>query len=135
MAVRIFIDGFELSKEGEEIDFSKYKMPLEKHWRLSRLETFRAWILYSVKEDNLTTKEELVKSLERTFKPKYASMLSEFRFSLGKDFDFKKEFSNIVKPLLKKGLIVKKDRNFILIEDGRKQVDKIFKSARYHQNR
>jgi len=140
VAVRILIDGFGLSKEafssikGEETDFSKYEIPLERHWHLSRLETFRTWILYSIKEDNLNTKEELINSLEKTFKPKYIPILSEFRFSFGERFDFEKEFDNLIKPLLEEKFIIKKGKNFILTEDGKSRVDRIFRSIRYHQS-
>ena len=140
VASRILIDGFSLSKEvlssakGEEIDFSKYKMPLERHRHLSRLETFRAWILYSMKEDNLTTKEELIKSLKRSFKPKYTYILSEFRFRPAIDIDFEKEFDDIIKYLLEEKFITKNGENFTLTEDGRKRVDRIFKKIRYLQS-
>ena len=106
VTVRILIDGFELSKDalssikGEATDLSKYKIPLEKHWHLSKLETFKIWILYLIKEDNLSTKEELINSLERTFKPNYIPVLSKYRFNLGEEFDFEKEFKNLIKPLL-----------------------------------
>jgi len=141
VATRILIDGFELSKEalssikGEETDFSKYEIPLERHWHLSKLETFRTWVLYSIKEDNLNTKEELINSLERTFKPEYIPILSEFRFALGKGFDFEKEFDNLIKPLLEEKFIIKKGKNFILTEDGKSRVGRIFKSIRYRQSK
>ena len=141
VATRILIDGFGLSKEafysirGEETDFSKYKIPLERHWRLNKLETFRTWILYSIKEDGLNTKEGLIDSLERAFRPKYTPILSEFRFSLGKGFDFEKEFDNLIKPLLEEKFIIKRDKNFILTEDGKNRVDRIFKSIRYRQSK
>jgi len=140
VAVRILIDGFGLLKEafssikGEETDFSKYEIPLERHWHLSRLETFRTWILYSIKEDNLNTKEELINSLEKTFKPKYIPILSEFRFSFGEGFDFEKEFDNLIKPLLEEKFIIKKGKNFILTGDGKSRVDRVFRSIRYHQS-
>jgi len=140
VASRILMDGFSLSKEvlssvkGEEIDFSKYKMPLEGHRHLSRLETFRAWILYSMKEDNLTTKEELIKSLERSFKPKYTYILSEFRFRPAIDINFEKEFDDIIKYLLEENFLTKNGENFALTEDGRKRVDRIFKKIRYLQS-
>jgi len=141
VATRILIDGFELSKEalssikGEKTDFSKYEIPFERHWHLSKLETFRTWILYSIKEDDLNTKEELINSLERTFKPKYIPILSEFRFALGKRFDFEKEFDNLIKPLLEEKFIIKKGKNFILTEDGKSRVGRIFKSIRYRQSK
>jgi len=140
VTVRILIDGFELSKDafssikGEATDLSKYKIPLEKHWHLSKLETFKIWILYSIKEDNLSTKEELINSLERTFKPNYIPVLSKYRFNLGEEFDFEKEFKNLIKPLLEEKFIIKKDKNYILTEDGKGRIDRIFRSIRYRQS-
>ena len=140
VTVRILIDGFELSKDalssikGEATDLSKYKIPLEKHWHLSKLETFKIWILYSIKEDNLSTKEELINSLERTFKPNYIPVLSKYRFNLGEEFDFEKEFKNLIKPLLEEKFIIKKDKNYILTEDGKSRIDRIFRSIRYRQS-
>jgi len=140
VTVRILIDGFELSKDafssikGEATDLSKYKIPLEKHWHLSKLETFKIWILYSIKEDNLSTKEELINSLERIFKPNYIPVLSKYRFNLGEEFDFEKEFKNLIKPLLEEKFIIKKDKNYILTEDGKGRIDRIFRSIRYRQS-
>jgi len=140
VTVRILIDGVELSKDalpsikGEATDLSRYKMPFEKHWRLSKLETFKIWILYSIKEDNLSTKEELINSLKRTFKPKHISMLSKYGFNLGEGFDFEKEFENLIKSLLEEKFIIKKDKNYILTEDGKGRIDRIFRSIRYRQS-
>ncbi|RLI15731.1 hypothetical protein DRO41_03840, partial [Candidatus Bathyarchaeota archaeon] len=89
----------------------------------------------SIKEDNLNTEEELINSLESAFKPKYISILSEFRFALGKGFDFEKEFDNLIKPLLEEKFIIKKGKNFILTEDGKSRVGRIFKSIRYRQSK
>ena len=72
--------------------------------------------------------------MENTFKPKYTSILSEFRLSFGKGFDFENEFDNLIKPLLEEKFIVKKGKNFILTEDGKNRVDRIFKSIRYRQS-
>jgi len=140
VATRILIDGFELSKEalssikGEETDFSKYEIPLERYWHLSKLETFRTWILYSIKEDGLNTKEELIDSLERTFKPKYTPIPSEFKLSFGKEFDFEKEFDDLIKPLLEERFIIEEGKNFILTEDGKSRVDRILKTIRHRQS-
>jgi cation diffusion facilitator family transporter len=140
IAVRILVNGVGLSKEvffsikGEETDFSKYEMPLEKRWHLSKLETFRTWILYSIKEDNLNTEHGLVSSLERTFKPKYIPILSEFKFGLGKGFDFEREFGNIIKPLLDENFLIKRDETLILTQEGKNRVDRVFKNMRYLQS-
>lgn len=109
------------SIHGEETDFSKYEMPLEKHWHLSKLETFRIWILYSIKEDNLKTKDELIRSLEITFQPRYIPIMSDLRFKLGEGFNFEEEFETLTKPLLDEGYIIKKENEFVLtpmVKDG-----------------
>jgi len=140
ITVRILIDGVELSKyalssiKGEATDLSRYAIPLEKHWRLSKLETFKIWILYSIKEDNLSTKEELINSLERTFKPNYIPILGKYRFNLGEEFDFEKEFENLIKSLLEEKFIIKEDEKYVLTEDGKDRIDRIFRSIRYHQS-
>ena len=139
LAARILIDGFGLSKEalssakGEEIDPSRYETPLEKQWRLSRRETFQTWILYSMKEDEAFAKDELVNSLERTFNPKYIPIFSEFRFNLGEGFNFDEEFDNLTKPLLNRGLLVRKEGGFALTEKGRNLVNTTFKHMRFRQ--
>ncbi|MCD6465996.1 cation transporter, partial [Candidatus Bathyarchaeota archaeon] len=81
------------------------------------------------------TKEGLIDSLERAFRPKYTPILSEFRFSLGKGFDFEKEFDNLIKPLLEEKFIIKRGKNFILTEDGKSRVDRIFQSIKYRQSK
>jgi cation diffusion facilitator family transporter len=141
IALRIFIDGIELSKEalssirGEETDFSKYKIPLEKHWQLSKIESFKIWILYSIKKDNLTSKEEIINSLEETYKPQYIPILSEFKFNLGEGFDFKEKFNDLIRPLSDKKLLIKEDNKFIITKAGKDRVDKVFRSIRFHQNK
>ena len=72
--------------------------------------------------------------MERTFKPKYIPIPSEFRFALGKGFNFEKEFDNLIKPLLEEKFIIKKGKNFILTEDGKNRVNRIFRNIRYHQS-
>ena len=137
VAARILVDGVKLSKEtiaslkGEEVDLKKYELPLEKHWEMSKLETFRTWILYSVKELKLNTRDELVHELERTFKPKYVPILTEFKFSLGKGFDFEKSFDTLVNPLVENGLLVKRNEDFVITEEGEKRITELTRMRRY----
>jgi cation diffusion facilitator family transporter len=137
VATRILVDGIKLSKEtiasikGEEVDLKKYEIPFEKQWELSKLETFRTWILYSVKELQLKTRDELVRELECTFKPKYVPILAEFRFSLGKGFDFEESFSTLVNPLVEKDLLVEKNGDLFITEEGNKRITGLSRSLRY----
>jgi divalent metal cation (Fe/Co/Zn/Cd) transporter len=77
IAVRISIDGISLTREvaksmsGQQPEFSKFKLPIEKQFEQRRLDNFRNWILYSIYKGKLSTKEELVDSLEKTFRPSY----------------------------------------------------------------
>jgi hypothetical protein len=100
---------------------------------LSKLETFRTWILYSVKELKLNTRDELIHELERTFKPKYVPILTEFKFSLGKGCDFEELFDTLVNPLLKNDLLAKQNGDFIITDKGRKGIAELTRSLRYHQ--
>ena len=136
ISIRIFRDGIELSREvatfirGGTVDLSRYEIPFEKHWRLSKLETFRIWILYSV-EDALNTKETLIHSLEMAFKRRYFPTLSESRYSLGEEFNFEDEFNDLIRPLLEDELITEEDGKFILTERGKRRINGIFRSLRY----
>jgi len=140
VAIRIFIDGIALSKEalwsikGEETDFSKYGIPLEKHWHLSKIEAFRIWILYSIKKENLTSKEEIIHALEETYQPEYMPILSEFNMNLGKGFDFKEKIDDLIRPLLEKNWLVQKDNKLLLTQNGLEHMSRIFKNLRFHQN-
>ncbi len=71
IAVHILKDSFGLFREalssmkGEETDFTKYGMPLAKHYEGYRLKSFRGWIMYCLREDGLRTKKELISSRKR----------------------------------------------------------------------
>jgi cation diffusion facilitator family transporter len=137
VAARILVDGIKLSKEtiasikGEEVDLKKYEIPFERQWEMSKLETFRTWILYSVKELKLNTKDELIGELERTFKPKYVPILTEFKFSLGKGFDFEGSFDTLVNPLVDNDLLVKRNGDLLITEEGRKRITELTRMVRY----
>jgi cation diffusion facilitator family transporter len=137
VAARILVDGIKLSKEtiasikGEEVDLRKYEIPFERQWEMSKLETFRTWILYSVKELKLNTKDELIRELERTFKPKYVPILTEFKFSLGKGFDFEGSFDTLVNPLVDNDLLVKRNGDLLITEEGRKRITELTRMVRY----
>jgi len=137
IAMRILVDGIRLSKEtiasirGEEVDLKNYEVPFEKQWESSKLETFRTWLLYSVKELKLKKRDELIQELERTFKPKYVPILAEFKFSLGKGFDFKESFDNLVYPLVKNHLLVKCNGDFFITDNGIAHMTELKRSLRY----
>jgi hypothetical protein len=137
VAVRILIDGVGLSREtiaaikGEEVNLEKYEVPFERHWRMAKLETFRTWILYTIQELKLKNRHELVSELERVFKPKYVPILTEFKFSLGKDFDFEESFDILIKPLLENDFLTNQNGSFLITNKGRKHITKLTKNLRY----
>lgn len=137
VAVRILVDAVDLSKEtissikGEEMDLERYEVPLEKQWQMSKLETFRAWILLSVKEGKMLEREELIKELERTFKPKYVPILSEFKFSLGEGFDFGESFDTLSGPLLAEELLTKQDGAYAITDKGDKHISRLTRRIRF----
>jgi hypothetical protein len=137
IAMRILVDGIRLSKEtiasirGEEIDLKNYEVPFEKQWESSKLETFRTWILYSVRDLELKTRDELIQELEQTFKPEYVPILAEFKFSLGKGFDFEKSFDDLVNPLMEYNLLIKRNGDFHITDKGITQVTELKRTLRY----
>jgi Co/Zn/Cd efflux system component len=139
VAVRILIDGMSLSKEtfasikGEDVDLEKYEVPFERHWRMSKIETFRTWILYSIKELELKTRNELVNELKRTFKPEYIPILTEYKFRLGEGFDFEESFDALVNPLLENGLLDKKNGGFLITDEGENLLTELTKNLRFLQ--
>jgi Co/Zn/Cd efflux system component len=141
VAARILIDAVGLLKDmlssirGEKTSLSKYEVPFEKQWQSSKLATFRSWILYSVKEEQLDTRDAIINSLEKTFKPEYVPILSEFKFSLGKGFDFKQSFDDLLKPLLDERLLIQQNQKFILTDEGRSRVDGLLRNMRFARAR
>lgn len=139
VAAKILIDGVGLVRElratiqGEAADLAKYALPLEEQWRLSKVETFRTWILYLVQEETATTRDALIAALETTFKPEYVPILHEFRFSLGKDVDFDATFDELTRPLLDDGLLVQQRDGFVLTAKGRNRVNRMVRSLRFRQ--
>jgi divalent metal cation (Fe/Co/Zn/Cd) transporter len=139
VAVRILVDGIGLSKEtfasikGDEVNLEKYEFPFESHWRMSKVETFRTWILYSVKELGLKTRNELVTELTVTFKPEYIPVLSEYKFRLGEGFNFDESFNSLVNPLFDAGLLTENEGKFLITVEGEKRITDLTRNLRFLQ--
>jgi divalent metal cation (Fe/Co/Zn/Cd) transporter/predicted transcriptional regulator len=139
VGIKILIDGLGLSKEvlasikGEEVDLEKYEFPFERHWRMSKVETFRTWILYSVNEFNIKTRNELITELEHTFRPEYVPLLTEYKFMLGDGFDFEESFDALVNPLLENGLLNKQNEEYLITDKGTKHVTQLTRNLRFLQ--
>jgi Co/Zn/Cd efflux system component/predicted transcriptional regulator len=139
VGMKILIDGLGLSKEifasikGEKVDLGKYEVPFERHWRMSKIETFRTWILYSVKELKSKTRNEIVNELKHTFKPEYIPILTEYKFRLGEGFDFEESFDTLVNPLLENNLLAEQNGNFLITDKGVKHVTELTKNLRFLQ--
>jgi hypothetical protein len=86
--------------------------------------------LYSIKEEKLKSREELISMLEKTFNPEYVPIISEFRFSLGKSVDFHESFDVIVKPLLSRGLLIQQKDGYSITNEGVSFVNRTMKSTR-----
>ncbi len=141
ISYRILKDAFGLTKEafatvkGEEVNLDKYKYLFEEQWHLSKIGTFRLWILYTIRENGLKNREKIINNLRETFDPEYMPIISEFKFSLGKGFDFSEKFNILIKPLLEKCLIVESKGIFTLTKEGEKHLDKKFHLIRYHERK
>jgi cation diffusion facilitator family transporter len=141
ISYRILKDTYTLAKEafltikGGEVDIHKYKVPFEEQWHLSKLESFRLWVLYAIRENKITTREKIIENLRGTFDPEYLPVMSEFKFALGKGFDFEGKFDTIIQPLLEKELIVEEQGVFSMTKAGEKHLDKKFHIIRFHEHK
>jgi hypothetical protein len=121
--------------KGEEVNLDKYKYPFEEHWHLSKLESFKLWILYTIRENGIKSREEIINSLKQTFDPEYIPVFSEFKFSLGKGFDFSEKFDTLTEPLLESKLVIEDRGEFFLSREGEKYLDKKFNLIRYQERK
>jgi Co/Zn/Cd efflux system component len=138
IAVRICLDGFDLSSDvfktlkGQKPEFSKFKIPFEKQIEQRRMDYFRNWTMYSIDEDKLCTKQEIVASLEKAFRPSYIPQLFT-EFTVGKNFVFESNFVSIVKPLIDEGYMVENDGIFTLTDKGKAYIKGTIGKIRYKQ--
>ena len=121
--------------KGGRTDLSKYEIPLEKDWHLSKTETFRMWILYLIKEEEISTKQGIISSLKETFQPEYVPILSELRLSLGRGIDFDESFGELVKPLADDKLLTQGGEGYVISDSGKTRVSSLIKKMRFGQLR
>jgi cation diffusion facilitator family transporter len=139
ISVRITMDGFGLSRQvyrsikGEKTDFTKFKLPFEKEIEQRRFEAFRNWILYAVHEDKISTKTEIIDSLEATFRPAYIPRLFS-DFTVGKMFDFETHFDRIIQPLTEETYLIEKNGAFTLTTAGKAYIKGTISSSRYKRS-
>ena len=138
IAVRISIDGISLTREvtksmnGQQPEFSKFKLPIEKRFEQARLDNFRNWILYSIYKGKLSTKQELVDSLEKTFRPSYMpAVFNEFRIGTGVDFE--DNFSDLIKPLIEAAYIIETNGVYSLTSKGKTFIKDTVDTLRYKE--
>ncbi len=138
IAVRITLDGISLTREtaktmrGQQPELSKYKMPFQKEIEQRRLENFRNWIMYCLHQDKQSSKEEIVASLEKTFRPSYMPTLFT-EFTVGKGVNFDESFSRLIKPLLDDAYIVESNGKYQLTSKGKAYIKDTIDSMRYRQ--
>jgi cation diffusion facilitator family transporter len=138
IAVRISIDGLDLTRQtirsmrGEKPDYSQFKLPFEKQIGIRRLENFRNWVLYLVKNEKQCTKQAIVESLEKTFRPSYMpAVFSEF--TMGKDFDFETHFDDIVQPLIENCYIQETNGTYYITDSGKTFLKDLMETAKYRR--
>jgi len=138
IAIRICMDSFGLTREaykamhGEKTEFSKFKIPFEKQIEQRRFETFRNWVMYSIHEDKLGTKQEIVNSLEKTFRPSYMPALFT-EFTVGREFNFEDNFSHIMKPLIENEYVKESTGTFAITDKGKSYIKRTVSNLRYKQ--
>ncbi len=117
---------------GQLPEFSKFKLPIERRFEQSRLDNFRNWILYSIYKDKSSTKQELVASLEKTFRPSYMpTSFNEFRVGTGVDFE--NDFSDLIQPLIAEAYLVETNGAYSLTSKGKTFIKDTVDTLRYKE--
>ncbi len=96
------------------------------------MDNFRNWILYSLYKGKLSTKQELVDSLEKTFRPSYIPAAFN-EFSVGTDVDFDADFSDLIKPLIDEAYIVETNSAYSLTSKGKTFIKDTMDTLRYKE--
>lgn len=138
IAVRISIDGVDLTRQtirsmrGEKPDYTQFKLPFEKQIGARRMETYRNWVLYIVKNEKACNKQAIAASLEKTFRPSYMpAVFSEF--TMGKDYDFEANFDAITQPLIKNCYLQETDGSYSLTDSGKTYLKDLIDTAKYRR--
>ncbi|MGD6809694.1 MAG: cation diffusion facilitator family transporter [Candidatus Bathyarchaeia archaeon] len=138
IAVRISIDGINLTRQiirtlkGEKPDYSQFKLPFEKVISNRRMETYRNWVLYIVKNEKHCNRQAIVASLEKTFRPSYMpKVFSEV--AMGKDFEFSENFDQIIQPLIETCYLQETEGSYCLTESGKTYLKDLIDTAKYRR--
>ena len=138
IAIRISLDGIDLSKEvrrtmrGFEPEYSKYKLPFEKQIEKRRMDSFRDWIMYAIQEDKVYTKQEIIESLEKTFRPVFLPQIFS-EFVVGGSFSFQSSFDDIVKPLTNEAYLTTNNDTYYLTKKGKAYIKSTVSKVKYRQ--
>lgn len=138
IAARITTAGISLSREaaksmkGHQPEFSKYKLPFEEQIGQRRMDSFRNWILYAIHHDKLTTKPQIVSSLEKTFRPSYLPELFT-EFTVGRGINFEEIFPELTIPLREQGYLSENDGAYIITSKGKTYLKDTIDTVRYKQ--
>lgn len=140
IAARITIDGFNLRKEavksmrGEKPELSRYRVPFERHIKQWRSENFRNWILYmmSQSKDKKCTKAEIVRSLEKTFRPSYLPTVFA-EFTAGRDVNFEEYFPELIAPLIEAAYVIETNGVYCLTSKGKTYIKDTVGRMRYKE--
>ena len=113
------------------MDFSKYRTFMEAGFEKTRDNSFRNWILFTIKEKETARKEEIIIALKTVYEPDYVPIMSEFNINLGKGYEFDNEFEKLMQPLLEYELISKADGKYRLTRKGTSKVNRTFRTFRH----
>jgi cation diffusion facilitator family transporter len=137
IAIRISIDGINLIRDtaktmqGEKIDFSKFELPFEKQINQRRTNNFQHWILYTIHKNKLSTKKEIVTSVEKTFRHSYLPSVFTARIA-GKDVNFEANFDELITPLINAEYLTEENPNcYKLTDQGTAYIKNIIDTIRH----
>lgn len=82
-----------------------------------------------VEEEGKCTRDQILGSLNRTYKPNYNPIASEF--GIGVDYDFEDNFDKLMGPLLKKGYVRSDGDMFRITPKGKIHIGDLVRIMKY----
>lgn len=139
ISIGIFKDAVDLLREaisarkGEEEDYSKYKLPMEKCWEDNKIRAFQNWILYILWTGDRKTQKEIITSLEQAFNPSnYIPVLSELDATCSEVHNFEGDWEKITGPLKELELLALEEEYFILTKNGNQYLQDFMSNFDYY---
>jgi cation diffusion facilitator family transporter len=127
-AIELANEALRIIAKGEKLDVSRFGREYEKFVENHRINYFKSWILYYIRD--IHNEEEIILQYQRSFSQEDLPIISHFTFIKG--FDFEKHFDSLIEELIHEGLIMTSSGHYYLTDEGNKALNRKLRQERYY---